>query len=245
MYHFAAPPPALVLYAPFTIVPEAFFANGMIVASIAAAVCIVRRLRLAWWWLLFPPLLLGVGSANPGIILLALLLWGHPVAEAVAAGLKVYAVVPMFTERRWRGLAVSLIAAAITVIAFSSLWAAYVEQSPAITRRLVVELKGGEGATAYWWLVPPTVVAVAFIAWRDLRAAGWLVVPALWPSGQFHYAVMALPVIRLLPAAAFAMPVKGMPAVAVILHAWLLLRDDVIARRRNRDRVDQGQANDP
>jgi hypothetical protein len=227
VYHFAGLPPTVLAYAPFTILPEDVFAIGMSVTSWFAAIFLVRRLRLAWWWLLFPPLVLGVGSANPGVLLVALLVWGNPLAEAVAAALKVYAVVPMVGNLRWRGLAAAALFAVLSGVFFPGLWRAYGEQGASVAGRLIGEAGGGAGATAYWWLIPPTVAAVAIIAWRNRSAAGWLAVPGVWPSGQFHYAVTALPVMRLWPAALFAMPVYGMPAVAVILHAWLMIRDDV------------------
>lgn len=223
VYHFAGLPPTLFLYAPFTVLPEDAFAIALLVASAVAAIYIVRRLALAWWWLLFPPLVIGVGSANPGVILLALLLLGGPVAEAAAAGLKVYAVVPMLAQRRWRGLVLMAYAGTLSLALFPDTWAQYLSQAGDISTRLVVEADGGVGATAFWWLAPPTVAAVLVIAWLDRKAAGWLAVPALWSSAQFHYSVMALPVIRFLPAALFAVPIYGMPAAAVILHAWLLL----------------------
>jgi hypothetical protein len=222
-YHFAGLPPTLLLYAPFTVLPEEVFAWGFFVASAVAAVFVVRRLRLAWWWLLFPPLVVGVGSANPGVILLAVLLWGHPLGEAVAAGLKVYAVVPLIARWRWRGLAVGILALVLSVFMFAGLWGAYLGHAGTIAARLVAEADGGVGATAYAWLVPVTLVAVGVIAWLDLPAAGWLAVPALWPSAQFHYAVMALPVISPLTAVLFAVPIAGMPAVAVVLYAWAIL----------------------
>ena len=191
--------------------------------SAVAAVYIIRRLELPWWWLAFPPLVLGVGSANPGVVLLALLLWGHPVAEAIACGLKVYAVVPLVARKRVAGLAASAFVFGITVILAPGL-VAYLNQGQEVTGRLVTEALGGAGASAFLWLIPLTVLAIIVIARYDLPAAGWLAVPALWPAGQFHYAVMALPVVRLWPAALMAMPVPGFLAVAVILQAWLIVR---------------------
>lgn len=223
VYHFAGLPPTLILYAPFTILPEEVFAFGLLGASCWAAVFIIRRLSLRWWWLLFPPLVIGVGSANPGVILLALLLLRHPVAEAAAAGLKVYAVLPLVANRRWAGLMVAVVAWGLSLALFPSVWIAYFAQGGAVVGRLVQEANGGTGATAVLGLIPLTLLAILLIAWLDRESAGWLVVPALWPAGQFHYSVMALPVIRLLPAALFAVPIYGMPAVAVVLHAWLLL----------------------
>ena len=70
---------------------ESVTAWGWVGLSVAAAVLIVRRLKLPWWYLAFPPLVLGVYAGNPQIALLALLLVG---AGPLGAVLKVYAMVP-------------------------------------------------------------------------------------------------------------------------------------------------------
>lgn len=225
-FHFAGLPPSVLAFAPTAWLPEAVVAVAWIVGSFAAGAWIIRRLGLEWWWLLFPPLVMGALSANPGVVLLALLLTRWPPAEGLAAALKVYAIVPILAERHWRGLA----AFGLLCLAALPLWLAW--DPVGVTGRLVQEAGGGSGATAYWWLIPPTALALLVIARFDLRAAAYLAIPALWPSAQYHYAVMALPVIAMWPAILFAVPAPGMPAAAVLLHAWLLLRN------RNRARQD-------
>ncbi|HVA85622.1 MAG TPA: hypothetical protein VNF73_04790, partial [Candidatus Saccharimonadales bacterium] len=37
---------------------------------------------------------------------------------------------------------------------------------------------------------------ILLVAVRDVRAAGWLAVPLLWPGAEYHYATFALPVAR-------------------------------------------------
>ena len=65
------------------------------------------------------------------------------------------------------------------------------------------------------------IPAVAgLIALRD-RGAAWLVVPALWPYTQLHYAAIALPALRGAPILALLLcfPFPLLPPVAVILEA--------------------------
>lgn len=217
-YHFAGLPPTVLVFAPTAWLPESVVAATWTIASFAAGAWIIRRLRLAWWWLLFPPLVMGALSANPGIVLLALLLTRWPPAEGVAAALKVYAILPMLAGRRWYGLA----AFGLLCLAALPLWLRW--DPTDVTGRLLQEAGGGSGATAHWSLILPAVFALVAIARFDLRTAAYLAIPALWPSAQYHYAVMALPVIQVWPAILFAVPVPGISTVAVLLYAWLLVR---------------------
>lgn len=233
-YHFAGLPPTVLVFAPFAWLPESIIQWGWVAGSIAAGAWIIRRLGLPWWWLLFPPLVQGELSGNPGIVLLALLLTRWPCAEGVAAALKVYALLPMLVARRWWGITVF---GGLCLLSLP-LWLAW--DPFATTGRLVQEASGGTGASAYWWLFLPTILAVAVIARLDLLTASWLAIPALWPSSQFHYGVMALPVIRLWPAALLAVPIYGMPAVAIILYGWLLVRDHRLRSEQHRREVVDG-----
>lgn len=228
-YHFAGLPPTVLAFVPTTVVPEDVFGAISVIVSGACAVWIVRKLNLAWSWLLFPPLVQGVLLGQPGVWVLALLLTDHPAAEALAAGFKVCAVVPLLARFRLAGMVVFAVATLISIAFFAHLWVLWAHQGVVVASRLVGEASGGVGATAYWWLIPPTVVAVGVIALLNRRAAGWLAVPALWPSAQYHYPVMALPAIRVLPALVFAVPILGAAAVAVILHAWLMLWDRFVS----------------
>jgi len=235
-YHFAGLPPTVVAFIPSTIVPEHVFGAVSFVVSAVSAVWIVRKLHLAWWWLLFPPLVLGVLLGQPGIWVLALLLTAHPAAEALAAAFKIYALVPLVARLRYLGILIFVAASVASVVTMLDLWVLWAQQGLAVASRLVDEAAGGAGASARWWLVPPTAAAILYIAVLDRRAAGWLAVPAMWPSAQYHYPAMALPAIRVLPALVFAMPVAGAPAVAVIVHA-LLMAWDRAARRLEAARV--------
>jgi hypothetical protein len=124
---------------------------------------------------------------------------------------------------------------------FPSLWAGWIVNSLDLSRRLVSEANGGVGATANPLLIPPTVAALVLIARLDLRAAGWLLIPAIWPSAQYHYAVNALPVITITSALIFSVPIPGMPAIAVIVYALVLAGSTLRRRRMNPSEPDRPQ----
>ena len=52
---FAAPPPTLIPYLPFTLIPEDLFVLLAIVACALVSVALLKVLRLPWTWLLFTP----------------------------------------------------------------------------------------------------------------------------------------------------------------------------------------------
>ena len=219
VFHFAGAPTTLVAMLPMVPLGEQAFTAAWIAASIAAALYIVRRTGLPWWWLAFPPLVEGVAHGNPGIVLIALVLVGRPWTGALAAALKIYALLPLLGQRDWRSISLFGVATACTVLIWPDLWRGYVSSLPSITARLVAETSGGLAATAVPWLVPATLAALVWIAWRDTRAAGWLATPALWPGSQFHYGAMALPVATVLLGVIMALPIPGAPAVAVVAYA--------------------------
>lgn len=233
-YHFSALPTMVVLGVPFTLVPEDAAVAVVLALCAGSALFVVRRLGLPWYWLAFPPLVAGVLSANPSLPVLALLLtrWAP-----VAVLLKVYAVVPLLGEARWRAVVVSIVATIATVIAFPSLWLTYARDFGGRAARLVLEAHGGYGSLRDPLLLAGAVIALAFIARRDRRAAGWLFVPALWPASQFHWSTLAMPVMTPLLAVMLALPVRGMPAVAVIAYALVTVLPGSRWTDRARDRV--------
>ena len=201
--------------------PEAFVAWGWVMISVLAAVLIVRRLGLAWWYLAFPPLVAGTVSGNPQVLLVALLTFG---LGPFAAILKVYAVVPLVGERRWRAIALTVVLFVGSAAVAPNLWAAYLGDLGPITSRLAAEAGGGFSAWGQPFpVLVATVVALAVIARYDRRAAGWLAIPALWPASEYHYATMVLPVATPVFALAMALPWYGVPAVVTIGYAALLV----------------------
>lgn len=231
--HFAALPTTVLAMAPFTILPESTFVVLWIVLSTVAAVAIVRRLRLPFWWIAFPPLVNGVVVGNPDIVMLALLLSHRPQIKAVAPFLKIYALVPLIGERRWPAIVWSggLIVGSIVIA--PALWIAYMSQAGEIAVRL------GHEAISWsaWGVWPLFIFAGAFVlilAAVDLRAAGWLAVPALWPATEAHYGTMAMPVATPLLGALLAVPVHVVPPLAVAAGCT--------AELLNRARVRRGAA---
>ncbi len=226
-YHFAGLPTTVVLFAPVTLVPEAVFVAAWVALSAAAAVLIVRSLRLPAWWLLFPPLLEGVWSGNPGIVLTSLVLASHPLLGAVGSLLKIYALVPLALLGRSRAVAASLLLVAATGFIAPDLWISYAAQFPQISARLLSESAGGYSLLREPLLVPLGAGLLALLATYDRRTVAWLAVPALWPSSELHYAVLAVPAASPLLAALIAVPARGILPFAVI--AFISLR---IARIR-------------
>lgn len=220
-FHFSGLPPTVLAFIPLAWLPEAVTAWGSVALSVAAAVLIVRRLKLAWWYLAFPPLVLGVYAGNPQIVLLALLLMG---AGPLGAMLKVYAVVPMAGEGRWRGLAVTGAIFAASVAIVPGLWSQWASQLGSVSATLVSEANGGFSAWAQPWpVLVATIIALVIIAVHDRRAAGWLAVPALWPASEYYYATMVLPIATPLLAFAMAIPWYGVPAVVAVGYAAVVL----------------------
>ena len=220
-FHFSGLPPTVLGFLPFALLPESVTAWGWVGISFAAAVLIVRCLKLPWWYLAFPPTVLGVYAGNPQIALLALLLVG---AGPVGAILKIYAVVPMAGEGRWRALALTgaIFGASIAVV--PALWTSWWAQLGSVSATLVGEANGGFSAWGQPWpLLAAAVVALLAIAWHDRRAAGWLAVPALWPASEYYYATMILPIATPLLAFAMAIPWYGVPAFVTIGYAVVVL----------------------
>jgi hypothetical protein len=245
-YHFAGTPPTVQVFALFTAIPESAFVVLWLVVTLISATFILGRLRLPGSWLLFPPMAEALISGNPQIAILALLLAGGTLLPAVAPLLKVYALVPVLGEGRWK---IVVVAAALLMVSAAwglGLWRDYVARFPEITERLNLEAAGGYSA----WGLPlfsllVVVAALVVLALVDRRSAAWLAVPALWPASQIHYSTFALPVIT--PALAFvlAIPQQGIPALVVVALAVSRLGELVLARMHppagNRD-LDRGAA---
>jgi len=219
VYHYYALPTATVVLAPFTALPENVFVAGWIVAQVLAAAWIVRRLELPWWWIAFPPMVNGILAGNPSPLLIALLVASSPALKAIAVLVKVYAVVPLFGERRWRAIAIAAALAAITLAAAPGLWADFIAGSAGRTSQQLAEARGGYNAFGNAAIMAGAAVAVLLIARRDLRVAGWLAPIALWPGSQFHWSTLAMPVMTLPMAYLLALPAHGLPPIAVMVYA--------------------------
>ena len=229
-YHYAGTPVTTVIMAPAALFSEEAFTLLWLFATWVAAAWALRQLRFPPWWLLFPPLAEALFSANPQVVVLALLLANCSVASAVATGLKVYAFIPLLGEGRWRQIAIAVAFNAATILIAPTLWLEYIRQFGAISARLEHESLQGLSAFYFPQLLVVTVVALLLLALRDRRAAGWLAVPAVWPSSQFHYSTMALPVMSPLLAVGLAYPMLRLPPVVIILDIGRRLVGPWVAR---------------
>ena len=221
-FHYVGTPPTTVLMSPAGLLSEGAFTAAWMALTWVAAVWALRRIGLPLWWLLFPPLAEALYSANPQVVVLALLLANRSLTSAVAIGLKVFAVIPLAAELRWRQIALGVALCAGTVVVAPDLWQDYVGSFWTISSRLEFETQQGGSAFSVPILLGVTAMALLLLAVRDHRRAGWLTVPALWPSSQFHYSTLALPVMSPLLAVVLAIQMRLAP-VAIILEAGRIL----------------------
>jgi len=232
MYYSAAPP-SLLPMVPFALMPEAVAVPLLTVLAIVVSFWTLRKLGLPWWWMAWPPLVDNLWNGNPQIFLVPLLLgagaWLAPIVKA-------YAVVPLIIQFRVRTLAVT---AVIGLVTFPILpWTEFFQRIGSTSATLSEQSQGGMSAWILPVLVPFTVIAL--IAMGRQRASWWAV-PALWPSTQWYYSLMAMPALTPLTAAILAAPVQGGPAVATIaagLEIWY-------RRRQARDAADRPSDDQP
>ena len=219
-YLFAAPPPTLLPFVPFGLLGESVTATFWVLGSLVAGILIIRHLQLPIWWILFPPLVNGILAGNADVLLVALLLRGGSAGAALAAFLKIYALVPVIGERRWRALLLTVTALAVTVPFLP--WAAYLDKSEEIVGTLARQAIGISGYGTPWLMIATAIALVRL----GSRLGGWLAVPALWPHTQLHYSTLALPALartQATPMAAFvaallfAPEIRWLPAVAVLV----------------------------
>jgi hypothetical protein len=234
-FYYAGSPATTVLLAPSALLSEDQFTLFWLGLTALSALAIVRWLRLPLWWLLFPPTAEALYSGNPQLVVLMLLLAGASrpgvMADAIAVALKVYAVIPLLGERRLRRVGLALAVTIATFAVAPSLWVDYIGQFGAISARLALESGNGYSAFYYPLLLVPTAIAIILLWRRDPKAAAWLVVPALWPSTEFHYATFAQPVMTPLLAILLAVPIQRLAPVAIILYVvWRFAAEPVRMR---------------
>lgn len=235
-WHYAAPPTAAQLFAPAALVPEGVGLWLFMAGTIVAVLFALRRLGLPWYWIAFPPVFEGLAAANPQVLVTALLVVGGPVARAAAAGLKLYAVVPTVARREWRAVATIIAMLLLSVLLSPTVWAAYVGAYGDTVARLARESQGG---VSFAFALDPGVLPggagialvgvvgllVLVVATRDVSAAGWLVVPLLWPAAEYHYATFTLPIARRLSTWILAVPLVPTYLVGLIVLAY-----EIVAR---------------
>jgi hypothetical protein len=228
--HFAAAPPSLVPMIPFALLPEDLSVAILTVLAVVASFWTLRRLGLPWWWIVWPPLADNLWNGNPQLFLVPLLLGS---AAWLAPIVKAYAFIPLIVQWRVKPLALIVMVGLVT---FPFLpWSAFLDHLSRTTTLLSEQSQGGMSAWFFPILVPFTVFAL--LAMGRERASWWLV-PAIWPSTQWYYSLMAMPALTPLTAAILAAPVQGGPAVGAIVAAieiWY-------RRRRRRNAADQPAA---
>lgn len=217
---FAGPPPTLLFYIPTIIMPQWLATVIVMSAGVAAAAWAIRQLDLPIWWLLFPPVVEALLVGNPDVLILALLLVRGP-AAGLAAVLKVYAFVPLILQKRWRESAIAVVVSLFTL----PLWPAFFSNMGSVAATLDSQSQG-YSAWGTWFIVP-TVVALWALR---RRGAEWLVVPAVWPHTQMHYAAMSLPAVRHYPLAA---AVVGLQIPLAAPAAVILMAVQQYVRARN------------
>ncbi len=210
---YAAGPHTLLFYAPTSLFPLDGSVVLWMVVGVIAAVWLVRRLSLPMWWVLFPPLAHAIWNANPQTIMLALLVLGTPVAGVIAAGLKLYALLPLAFHPRRFVIACLALGVALIIVP----WQLYLEQGLGVGSHLQTAWNGSA------WRLPILLPFVAAALWLlRRRGAEWFIVPAIFPATQFYYVSTALPAIARRPvlAALLATPVVLLvPVVVLVLGA--------------------------
>ena len=224
-----------------------FFVGGVALTFMA-----LRRLGLPAWWILFPPLMEGIGAANPHVPAFALLVLGGPliggaVGRAIAVGLKLYAAAPILAERRWRAVLAALALLGLSVAIAPELWRSYVDRFAEISARLTDEAIGGVSAALFLdpginapavgealapivsialYAIPGALIIV--VALRDVRAAGWISVPLLWPAAQYSNGSFIVPVAR-----RWSTWIIAVPTIPTYLVGLLVLCYEVAAGRQS------------
>ena len=208
---YAAPPPSLIPFLPFAYLPEPVVQAFWVGLNIVSAIYILRKLRLQAWWFLFPPLLLAIVAGSSALPLVALLVRGGVVAEAGAVVGRVYSAIPLLVLGKWRPLLLAALAIAATAPFLA--WDQFIRDLPRINALLATQSGGGNSAMAFPVLVPIAIVGLVLLG---RKKAAWLAVPALWPSAQEYYAVIALPVAASVPAVTLAMATPLAPGIIAI-----------------------------
>ena len=192
--------------------------------GLAASVWLVRRLGLPLWWVLFPPLTHAIWNGNPQTVMLALLVAGTAAAGALAAAVKLYAVLPLaFHPRR---LAFALIALAVTLPLLP--WSSISTADTASDCALRLPGTAAPGGSRCCSRRPCSRCGSS-----GGEGGEWFSVPAVFPATQFYYVSTALPALVGRPAIAalLALPVPLLTPVVVIVLAVGAVAGPLLERR--------------
>lgn len=210
---FGAPPPTLLAYVPFTLLPDWLTASIWIVGSFVLAFLAIRALGLKLWWISFWPIVDGALVGNPDVAVLALLVISRQRFSGLAPLLKIYAIFPLISQGRWKAIAAGIAIVAATAPFLP--WALWVANLPSIAR--AVELNAHTTSVA--GNVPLMMVGTIALVALGYRRAGWLVVPVLWPWTQPHYLAMSVPALT--PTLAIIWSIPGPPPLVTLAGVTL------------------------
>jgi len=212
---FTAPPPSLLPYLPFAVLPDEVVAAAWVVIAAGSSVYAVWKLRLAPYWLAFPPLVAGILTGSPVPLILALLLragLGDGIrgvaTNALAILLNPSAAIPSLALGRWRAVLLALDIALLSVPFLA--WAAFIGNTGGVSAAMSAQTNGGLSASVSPGLL--VLATVGLVALGRTRAA-WLIVPAIWPNAPLAYAALALPVLADMPLVAAALASPATPGL--------------------------------
>lgn len=210
---YAAPPPSLLPYLPFIWMPAGLVSLVWVSGSAVLAVMTIRALRLPIWWVAFPPMVDGilVGNANIAVLACLVLLSGR--LAPLSIFLKVYAVVPLIGERRWRAVTVGAVLIVLTAIVLP--WGLWFAQLETINRNL----EQTSATTSVFGQPILMLIATTALLSLGVRRAGWLAVPLLWPHTQLHYAAISVPGLTPYLAMAWCIPIPEVWVAATVALA--------------------------
>ena len=210
---YAAPPPTLLAYAPFTPLPDWLVVAIWIIGSFALAALAIRAIGFNWWWICFWPIVDGALVGNPDVAILALLVIARQRFASLAPILKIYAFFPLVSQRRWK--AIALCGAILVVTAPILPWSLWIAALPSISKAferyaLTTSVSGS---------LPLMVIAAIALVALGFRRAGWLIVPVLWPWTQTHYLAMSVPALT--PTLAILWSIPGPPPFVMLASVVL------------------------
>jgi hypothetical protein len=220
-FPFAGPPPSFLPYLPFVLLPEGVTSLAWVAIGIGSAVYVIRRLGLPWWWLLFPPMVLCIMAGSTALLVTALLVRGGVIADTVAVGTRLYAILPLVILGKWRSVIAAGIAGAVSLAVLP--WGQWLAEREA-WQGAFASGAADLSAASMPWLIPFAVLGLVLMG---RERAAWLVVPVLWPDTQLYYAVIALPALVRSPlvALSLAIPIPGLVVVGMLgQRAWESLR---------------------
>lgn len=225
---YAAPPPTLLATIPLLLVPDALLVPIVIIGTFLLAAAAIRAIGLPWWWLAFWPIVDGALVGSLDLAVLATLVLAGRRLDIFAPFLKIFAVVPMVGDQRWRSLALVGIVLAVTapLLPWGEWWSSRSEVAAGLART--------SQTTSVFGSLPLMVVATVALLSLGARRAGWLAVPLLWPWTQVHYMVISLPAMSPLIALVWCLP--GVPPVGILGSIVVV----AIAHRLRPLRMDRG-----